>query len=61
MSERGDSTPEIEVSFDLDANCIMNVSASDKSSKANNITPSPTTQRPSVVGRDRAHGERLSG
>ena len=62
MSERGNSTPEIEVLFDLDVNCIMNVSGSDKSTgEVNNITQSPTTKAVCRRTRRSAWLRRLSG
>jgi heat shock 70kDa protein 1/2/6/8 len=47
--------PQIEVTFDLDANGIMNVSASDKSTgKTNKIT---ITNDKGRLSQDRAHGQ----
>ena len=36
--------PQIEVTFDIDANGILNVSAVDKSTGKENRSPSPTTR-----------------
>ena len=48
--------PQIEVTFDIDANGIVNVSAKDKATGKEQTDPHPGVRRP-VRGRHPAHGE----